>query len=88
MGLPVSKAYLAKLEELVVEGNYTMRYAKGSFKSSSCIVNDQKVVMLNGFLSTDGKIGALALLLTSDQFDRANLSEASLKVIEQLKSRL
>ena len=40
---------LKKLENILEEGGYILRYERGSFQSGYCILENKKVVVLNKF---------------------------------------
>jgi hypothetical protein len=44
-----------KLEEMIAESDYTLRYEKGNFKSGYCVLKDQKIMIINKFYTTEGK---------------------------------
>ena len=48
-----------KLEKILDEAGYIVRYERGSFQSGYCILEDKKVVVLNKFLNPEGRINAL-----------------------------
>jgi hypothetical protein len=50
---------LDKLEELLGEINYVVRYERGTFQSGYCILEQKKVVVLNKFLQLEGRINTL-----------------------------
>ncbi len=50
---------LKKLEEVFEEIGYEVRYEKGSFQSGHCLVEERKVVVVNRFFDTDGRVNAL-----------------------------
>ena len=50
---------LDKLEELIAEINYVVRYERGTFQSGYCILEQKKVVVLNKFLQLEGRINTL-----------------------------
>ena len=58
-------ATLDKLEKILEESGYVMRYERGSFQSGYCILEDKKVVVLNKFLNTEGRINTLIDLIPS-----------------------
>ena len=41
---------LQKIEKILHEATYVLRYERGSFQSGYCIVEEKKVVILNKFL--------------------------------------
>jgi hypothetical protein len=55
--------FLTKLEDLVSESDYILRYEKGNFKSGYCLLKDQKVMIVNKFYTTEGKINTLLDIL-------------------------
>ncbi len=48
-----------RLEKILTESGYVIRYERGSFQSGYCILEDKKVVVLNRFLNPEGKMNAL-----------------------------
>ena len=50
---------LKKLENILDECGYIVRYERGSFQSGYCILEEKKVVVLNKFLNPEGRINAL-----------------------------
>jgi hypothetical protein len=54
-----SQHTLDKLEELLAELKYVIRYERGTFQSGYCILEQKKVVVLNKFLQLEGRINTL-----------------------------
>ena len=54
---------LNKIEALIEEAGYIVRYERGSFQSGFCILEDKKVVVLNKFLQLEGRINTLIDLI-------------------------
>jgi hypothetical protein len=52
-------AYLKKLEDVLKEGGYEVRYEKGNFKSGYCLLELKKVVVVNKFSTLESRIQAL-----------------------------
>lgn len=76
--------FLLKLEEMIAESDYTLRYEKGNFKSGYCVLKDQKIMIVNKFYTTEGKINALLDILKGVALDPAKFSEKSQKLYEEL----
>jgi hypothetical protein len=76
--------FLAKLEDLIAESDYIMRYEKGNFKSGYCLLKEQKIMIVNKFFVTEGKINALLDILKNVELDTTNFSEKNLKLYEEL----
>ncbi len=58
-----NQATLNKIEQILEEGEYAVRYEKGTFQSGYCILEAKKVVVLNKFLNAEGRINTLIDLL-------------------------
>lgn len=79
--------FLTKIEEMIGESNYVLRYEKGQFKSGDCVLREQRIIVVNKFYSTEGKINVLMdILRTLDDFDTSGFSEKSRNIFEELLS--
>ena len=58
-----NQAALNKIEKILEEGQYIVRYERGTFQSGYCILEAKKVVVLNKFLNVEGRINTLIDLL-------------------------
>ena len=76
--------FLSKLEDLIAESDYIMRYEKGNFKSGYCLLREQKIMIVNKFFTTEGKINALTEILKIIVLDTTRFSEKNLKLYEEL----
>jgi hypothetical protein len=76
--------FLTKLEDMVAESDYTLRYEKGNFKSGYCVLKDQKIIIVNKFYPTEGKINAMLDILKNVQLDSSRFTEKSIKLWEEL----
>ena len=78
---------LKKLEQLFEEAFYIIRYEKGNFNSGYCILEDRKVVVINKFLSIEGRINALIEILPLITVKEEDLSGEMLKLYKQLRGQ-
>ncbi len=76
--------FLTKLEDLIAESDYMLRYEKGNFKSGFCLLREQKIMIVSKFFTTEGKINALLDILKIVVLDTSKFSEKSLKLLEDL----
>jgi hypothetical protein len=76
--------FLTKLEDLIAESDYILRYEKGNFKSGYCLLKEQKIMIINKFFTTEGKINALLDILKNLELDTSGFTEKSLKLYEEL----
>ncbi|MTI38744.1 hypothetical protein [Fulvivirga lutimaris] len=79
-----SKHFLNKLEDLIAETDYILRYERGNFTSGWCILNDTKIIIVNKFFATDGKINCLLDIIKSLNIDKNSLSEKNQKLFYEL----
>ena len=83
-----TQATLNKIEKLVEELNYVVRYERGTFQSGYCILEQKKVVVLNKFLTLEGRINALIELIPQFNIDPETLSPEIKKVYQDIMSRV
>ncbi len=79
---------LLKLEKILTESGYIIRFERGSFQSGYCILEDKKVVVLNKFLNPEGKINALIDIIPVIGINYDLLTLQSQKTFDELKSHL
>ena len=79
---------LDKLEDIPKEAGYVLRYERGTFQSGYCILEQKKVVVLNKFLQTEGRINTLADLIPQLEIDPGHLSEESAKLYANIMAKL
>jgi hypothetical protein len=77
---------LKKLEELFEEARYIVRFEKGNFTSGYCILEERRIVVINKFFNTEGRINALLEILPGINIDEDQLSGEMLKWYKQLKA--
>lgn len=78
---------LNKIEDILEEAGYVVRYERGSFQSGYCILEEKKVVVLNKFLNTEGRINTLIDLLPSLQVTYELLTTDSQKMYDEVMSK-
>ena len=54
---------LNKLENILSQSDYVMRYERGTFQSGWCLIEAKKIVVLNKFLDTEGRMNTLIELI-------------------------
>jgi hypothetical protein len=78
---------LNKIESLIEEAGYIVRYERGSFQSGFCILEDRKVVVLNKFLQLEGRINTLIDLIPHLKIDQPTLTPESRKWFADIMGR-
>jgi hypothetical protein len=79
---------LDKLETVVEETGYVLRYERGNFQSGYCILEARKVVVLNKFLQTEGRINTMLDLIPLLEINQEVLSPESQKMYREVMSRV
>jgi len=77
--------FLVKLEELFFASDYFLRYEKGQFKSGYCLLRDQKIIIINKFYTTEGRINALLEILRIVALNTSKFNDKNLKLYAELK---
>lgn len=77
---------LKKMEALLEELGYTVRYERGNFQSGYCIVQDRKIAVVNKFYDTEGRINCLVEITSGLDVEQAVLSEKSQKLYRLISS--
>lgn len=75
---------LDKIEKIVEESRYVIRYERGTFQSGYCILQDKKVVVLNKFFQTEGRINTLIDLMPQLDINIDALTHESQKMYEEV----
>ena len=78
---------LNKVEKILDEGEYVVRYERGTFQSGYCILEAKKVVVLNKFLGTEGRINTLIDLLPQLHINLDLLTHESQKMYDELMKK-
>ncbi len=79
---------LDKLEAIPEQAGYVLRYEKGTFQSGYCILEEKKVVVLNKFLPTEGRINTLFDLIPQLDINTELLTEESKRLYMDIISKL
>jgi hypothetical protein len=77
-----NKGSLQKIEDLLTELGYTVRYEKGNFRAGHCLVEQRKIIVISKFYELEERMNAMLDILSKVEIDRATLSEANLKTLE------
>ena len=75
---------LDKIEKIAEESGYVIRYERGTFQSGYCILQDKKVVVLNKFFQTEGRINTLIDLMPQLNINFDALTLESQKMYDEV----
>jgi hypothetical protein len=79
---------LDKLETILDESGYIYRYERGNFQSGFCILELKKVVVLNKFLSIEGRINTLIELIPILNINYEVLTPAAKKTYDEVQAKM
>jgi hypothetical protein len=75
---------LDKAEKILEEAGYVVRYERGTFQSGYCILEQRRVVVLNKFLQTEGRINTLLDIIPQLNIQPESLSSDTRKMYEAI----
>lgn len=84
MAVKITNAYLQKVERLLNEAEYKIRFERGTFQSGYCILEQKKVVVVNKFLDVEGRINALVELVPKITLNYDMLTQESQKLYDKI----
>ena len=82
-----TQSYLDKLEDVLGESDYTVRYERGTFQSGWCLLEQKRIVVLNKFLDTEGRINTLFELISQLNIEFDKLTHESQKLYEEVMKK-
>jgi hypothetical protein len=80
MAIKYTQSTLDKIEKVLDEGGYVLRFEKGTFNSGYCVLEHKKVVVVNKFLDLEGRINTLMDILGLLRLEPHALSPESQKI--------
>ena len=77
---------LDKIERILDEVGYIVRYERGNFQSGYCILEQRKVVVLNKFLPLEGRISTLIDIVPQLKISPETLSPEVRRIYDDVLS--
>lgn len=82
-----TQSILDKYSAILTESGYIVRYERGTFQSGWCLLESRKIVVLNKFLSTEGRISTLQDIIVQIPIDYDLLTLESQKLLDSLVNK-
>ena len=82
-----TQATLDRIEKILEEAEYIIRYERGNFQSGYCILEEKKVVVLNKFLQVEGRINTLIDIIPQLNVQPASLSPETRKTYDEVVAK-
>ena len=75
---------LNKIEDLLNEAAYVVRYEKGSFKAGYCVLKDKRVVVINKYFNTEARINCFLDIISTIDMNEISLSDKSKQLLKHI----
>jgi hypothetical protein len=82
--MKLNQTTLDKLEDILEQSGYVVRYERGTFQSGYCILEQKKVVVLNKFLLQESRINTLLELIPQVNINFDALTAESQKLYDEV----
>ncbi len=82
-----TQSYLNKLENILTEAEYKIRYERGTFQSGWCILEKTRIIVLNKYLDISGRINVLLDLIPQLNINFDLLTHESQLLLEEIKKK-
>ena len=83
-----TKHSLKKIEQILEECGYSIRYERGNFNSGYCIVENNKIAVVNKFFDTEARINCLIEIISTVEVDEKRMSEKSVDFYKKINKSL
>ena len=83
-----TKHSLKKIEQILEETGYSIRYERGNFHSGYCIVENKKIAVVNKFFDTEARINCFVEILSTIEIDKEQLSDKSKDFYKKIEKSL
>src|SRR5512145_3074153 len=87
VSMKLNQTTLNKLEAILEEASYIVRYERGTFQSGYCILEQKKVVVLNKFLQLEGRINILIDIIPQLNVNPDDLTPEARKTYNDILER-
>ena len=82
-----TKHFLKKLEDLLSELGFVLRYEKGNFQSGYCLVEHRNILVVNKFFDTENRIQViLEIIQQRDNLNESLLAPKSKALLKNIKT--
>ena len=82
-----TKHFLKKLEDLLSELGFVLRYEKGNFQSGYCLVEHRNILVVNKFFDTENRIQVIIEIIQQlDNFNENLLTPKCKTLLKNIKN--
>jgi len=84
MDFKITKQFQNKLESILISQDYKVRFEKGNFKSGYCLINKNKIAIINKYFTIEGKINSLVEIINQIEIDYKNCDANQIKILKKI----
>ena len=86
MKIKLTKQFQNKLESILISQDYKVRFEKGNFKSGYCMINKNKIVIINKYFTIEGKINSLIEIINKINIQEKKCTNDQIKLIKRIEN--
>ena len=86
MEIKLTKQFQNKLESILISQDYKVRFEKGNFKSGYCIINKNKIVIINKYFTVEGKINSLIEIINKINIEENKCNNEQIKLVKKIEN--
>ena len=86
MEIKLTKQFQNKLESILISQDYKVRFEKGNFRSGYCIINKNKIVIINKYFTIEGKINSLIEIINKINIQEKKCTNDQIKLIKKIEN--
>lgn len=83
--MKLNQTTLDKLEDILGESEFVVRYERGNFQSGWCLLESKRIVVLNKFLNLEARINILLELIPQLDIEFDKLTHQSQKLYDDVR---
>lgn len=83
--MKLTKKLGQRVEDVLETAGYAVRYEKGNFRGGYCVVEQQRLIMVNKFFPLEGRVSTLIDVLLKMQVDDEALTKEQRRLIGALR---
>lgn len=85
INMKLNQTTLDKLEDILGESEFVVRYERGNFQSGWCLLESKRIVVLNKFLNLEARINILLELIPQLDIEFDKLTHQSQKLYDDVR---
>ena len=84
MDFKITKQFQNKLESILISQNYKVRFEKGNFKSGYCLIDKNKIAIINKYFTIEGKVNSLIEIINKINIEYKDCDISQIKILKKI----